>query len=521
MKELLKKVVINVVGWTVVVILAFIHAPIVRPICQIPYYGWFLAILVGGLLFLRLIKSIIALFKQKKFLFVTFTILQIILFCFIIKIVNSRWIDETIALFHKEFWSLIFGAYVISLFCKKNELDRNFRWRTATIFALTLVAIPKVTDDEPIENDWTIEQIVTNSDDFSKSYNQLKKFMEKSTGFEKTITSGILKVSSPIKVEPELKVKMRNEIDQIPSQDSRLTYAKLIEQAWKENSELIKEFEKLNQFSVVTSITSDLTSLLDYDLEFENFKAIYKLYYNKILLEAEQEKFESAIERFRTVHAITLKGSRGPNSLLSFMTWRLACVIDNSIALDLVKLPNFPENLVSELLTIFDEIDLGQSYEQMVKIEYVMLREWFKSGRSIWDFQPNKLEQFLFFKANRSFNNLREYCQMAIDENVGIPKKKPEYMIKIEEELKDFEPTNIMGWLWDSLSTMYPYFYKGMWEVKVKNEILRLKLTEMIDGDTSQFIDPYTEKPFVKNKDGEYYSPGPDRKFDTEDDITL
>ena len=161
MKDLLKNLAINVVGWTVVAILAFIHAPIVRPICQIPYYGWFLAILVGGFFLYRLIKSIIALFKQKKFLPVVFTIGQLVIFLLTVLIgydLSSgfsflRMFNQPFGiygnhdaefLFYTEFWSLIIILCVILRFIREKKLSEQGFWRIIVIFIL--LGLPKYLD---------------------------------------------------------------------------------------------------------------------------------------------------------------------------------------------------------------------------------------------------------------------------------------------------------------------------------------------------------------------------------------
>ena len=340
-----------------------------------------------------------------------------------------------------------------------------------------------------------------------------------SSGIAEVIDYGTVRTVNYLNTKPELKIKDSEFIKSIAYGNDFLNYKSRIDKIWSENLTVINEFEKLDKFNVITSFKHNLSAKSHAYLSLDLSQDIYRLYRAKILLDAEEGDFASAVDRLVKIHSIALKGLRGPNDHTTFMVWLAVSTFDTYTGLKLVNMEHFPRELIPRLLTTFTEVKPEDFIENSVKIEYLYLKKRYENGHSIFHSADNKLARLLLFRPNRTFSELHKYFQMAIDESRKVYFAEPEYWSVMEKELSQLDSTNIEGWM--LLNSLPVFNGLTIWLVKVRNEILRLKLTEMIGGDTSQFIDPYTDKPFVKNKGGEYYSPGPDRKFDTEDDITL
>lgn len=507
MKNLLKKLAINVVGWTVVVILAFIHSSVLRPLCVNDKIVVGTLIIVHLYVFFMAGRSLFLLYKtERNFKRVMKSILWLLVLAVLLNSGISMSNDALSVLFYGWFGWLII-AFILQKVIVKKQLDQKRYARIGLMVVLSLLAIPKFIDDGPIENDWTFEDIAP-SPEVQKSYSQLRKFM----------TTDYIR-------EPEFQSINCEEIHKLVEKESVLADKEQIEKLWQENQNFINEFVKLDDFVGIT----DYTVGVKYEdvpfLRYNELNSFCSLYNIMIRLKAEEGNFSQALNLFRKSNSITLKGVKDATIFIQSMFWRSALSLNLKTAESLINLEGVSQSHAKELLTYLEVMSTDDLMVKPIKMEYLHLKELL--SRSDLDENFHKNDFFfprILLQRNKTFRMMKKYYVSQIQEFQKTPASNNYLLTDNLRNHKEYplEPVNVTGWVLTQVSMpSYDIVHERIYEMIVKNEILRLKLTEMIDEDTSKFVDPYTSKPFVKNKDGEYYSPGPDRKFDTEDDITL
>lgn len=507
MKDLLKKLAINAVGWTVIVVLAFIYSQDLRPLCLDEKIVVTTLILVHLYVFFKVGRLLFLLYKTgRSFRGVVKSILWLLAFAVILSSgISVRSDALSVHLYGWVGWLII--AFIVQKVIVKNQWDQKRFIRIALMVGLSLLAIPKFIDDEPIENDWTFEEIAPSAE-IQTSYYQLRKFM-----------------STDIDARPELELVNCEDICVISQKDSILADKVEIEKTWRENANFISEFAKLNEFEGITDFKHGLTYENKPYFSLSQMRELYLLYSCMIHLKADEADFKRALKLFEESHSIALKGLKGSTSLINFMIWNALANVSMVTAQELMELDDIEQKGAKILLSILTEIDEDYSMINSLKSEYLyskyMLENVENSNEEFY--KIGMLPTKISLQKNKTLKIMKAHYGAIIDFMQKFPEfdksKQDEYFYVDNFPL---EVGNLTGWIF-TLGPMPSYCssYKNFYETKIKNEILRLKLTEMIGGDTSKFIDPYTANPFVKNNEGEYYSPGSDRKFDTEDDVTL
>lgn len=510
MKDLLKKLAVNAVGWTVVVILAFIYSSALRPLCSTAVIVNITIKLVAIYSLFMIGKYVVSLCKKgRRFSYFIKSLLWIIVFFIALDFsVNLSSIGfDAFAVFRYGWFGWLIVAYIFQKVIVKKKLDQKRFARIGLMVVISLLAIPKFIDDEPIENDWTFEEIAP-SPEVQKSYSQLRKFM-----------------STDIDANFELKLVNCEDIWGISQKDSILADKVEIEKLWRENANFINEFAKLNEFEEITDFKHGLNYENNAYFSLSQMRNMYLLYSCMIHLKAEEGDFESALKLFEQSHSIALKGLKGATSFINFMIWNALTNVSMVTAQELMEFEDIEQKDAKALLSILTEIDEEYSMVNSLKGEYLNFKYMLENVEdSNEDFYKiGMLPTKISLQKNKTLKIMKAHYEAIIDYMQKFPEfdkpKQDEYFYVDNFPL---EVGNLSGWVLTRIAMpSYCSSYENFYKTKIKNEILRLKLTEMIGGDTAQFIDPYTEKPFVKNKDGEYYSPGLDRKFDTEDDVTL
>lgn len=500
MKDTIKKLVINVVGWTVVAILAFIYSSVLRPLCISD------KIIVATLIIVHLYvlfmsgRSLFLLYKTER----NFNrLMKSILWLFVLAVILNSGIsvssDALSVLVYGWFGWLII-AFIAQTIIVKKQLDQKRFVRIGLMLVFSLLAIPKFIDDGPIENDWTFEQIAP-SLEVQKSYGQLSKFM-----------------ALPLE-EPGLKLVNCDNLYEIFNKGSVLADKAEIKKLWLENKNFIGEFAKLDQFEGVSDYCVHIDPGKVPFLRISQIRNLYLLYGLMVRLNVEEGDLDTALLLFKQTHSIAQKGLKDATNFVNYMIWNAAVSINLFTAKSLTGSKLFDKNNAMSLLPNLVEVNQEYSLAKALKMEYLHFK-----CMKLKVCANERYHEGLFLQMNNTLRILKEFYSDIIGEIKNVPKHSDSGQSKLLQKFDQYpiEPGNIVGCILARIAVPSIHsIHKTFYETKVRNEILRLRLTEMIDSDISKFIDPYTDKPFVKNKDGEYYSPGPDRKFDTEDDITL
>jgi len=515
--SIIKKIIINSILWVAIFCLSFLYSPLLYSFCANEFIVQTFTFTCVLTLAFYTVRSLFLLAKKERNLIRVVKSLGFIILFTVVSystqslknlIVSDDFFSINLGyrsgftLFYRGIIGWLTVAFITQKICKIKQLDSKRYFRMGLMSILFLCAIPKFIDDEPIENDWTADELFSN-DNVLKSYDQLSKFMETADGGGS-----------------ELTLKDTEGICEVYQKESVLNDKEQIEGLWNSNKNFIEEFEKLDNFDGITAYKKGMLLLDQPYLKLSQLRELFFLYGCKARLSAEEGNVEKAIETFSKAYSISLKGLKYSSSFINAMIWTATSSISIETAAKLAKTNDFSDLHAQQLLTVMTRMNEDYSLSNALKMEYISLKKVSIHYNS--DLNSNPIRKFCFFKINRTLRLLRHYYGIMLEELNSPPFTTDKMEQQLYKQHECIDPTNIWGWIICHIAIpSISSSNKSVIHMKIKSEILRLRLREKANLGTDDFIDLYTNKPFMKGEDGIYRSLGADGKAFTKDDITL
>lgn len=516
--SIIKKIIINSILWVAIFCLSFLYSPLLYSFCANEFIVQTFTFTCVLTLAFYTVRSLFLLAKKERNLIRVVKSLGFIILFIVVSystqslknlIVSDDFFSINLGyrsgftLFYRGIIGWLSVAFITQKICKIKQLDSKRYFRMGSMSILFLCAIPKFIDDEPIENDWTADELFSN-DNVLKSYDQLSKFMETADGGSS-----------------ELTLKDTEGICEVYQKESVLNDKEQIEGVWNSNKNFIEEFEKLDSFEGITAYKKGMRLLDQPYLKLSQLRELFYLYGCKSRLSAEEGNIENAIETFSKAYSISRKGLKHSSSFINSMIWTATSSINLDAAVKLTKTNSFNSASAKQLLTVMTEMSEDYSLKNALKMEYIGFKQIVNNPEFKDDSWKKLVGSFLFYKKNKTLKKFKNFYVNIIDEMSKAPFTSHKTELNSLYQ-NTFEPTNVVGETLLEIAT--PAFSQNnatLIKLRIKNEILRLRLSEKAILGTDDFIDLYTSKPFMKGEDGIYRSLGADGKAFTKDDITL
>jgi len=417
---------------------------------------------------------------------------------------------------------LLTALICLSRWLRKHGVDSNGRYRLACLILLTLPFGWMLTDAKPVENDYTINDVVSNDPDVLKSYETFLLLVSREKG---------------IKVDAD---KIYSASTKITSPDCTniLAYSADILQAWESIAEVRAVIEKLDSYPGLTDLTPQLH--LDDKAPIQNFKtlrslsSLYAAYARVKIAEGNTEEAAREIAKF---HRVTRKVLPYSVRLIDKAIWSRMAITQIEVASAILRDPKCTPETLKILQTAFPPLSSGDiSLRRPIITEYLTFKAHCEAYKSLADIfwvdpkpQPffhkvtSTLEYGLTYKKNQTIKGLRKDCDWFLK---AAALKQP--LIKNEEfNMNVFlkkrpDLWNMGGYvLMIAFTPDYWRFSETSAKAKIMSDLLAIEISERLRQPLLMH-DYYLDAPYNRDpKTGELFSVGPDLKPNTEDDISL
>lgn len=412
----------------------------------------------------------------------------------------------------------------VVLFCRKRDLDSRGYWRFGVMVLLVLPIAWLLRDASPIDNDYSLQDIVSHDQEILASYDTLMK-LRKGNG---------LSVSTEIR-KSDYHMMLTNAI----------MHSETINNAWDSILEVRSIVEKLDTYPGITDLTPQTPLGTNTPiLSFVTLRSVAWTYQVYAGLKTAEGHPEEAARNLAKLHSVTRKGLPPSSILIHKMIWIAIAGNNMQAAFDIVRHPNCTRDALLLLKDAFYPLSEDDvSLRRTMIWEYVCLKsicechltpnkflDVFVMSEAGKPAEPQRLFRrtasaiayHMMFRKNRTFRELRKCFDFLI---AGADKKPPD-MSEAEIFMKNYcaNPNirNLGGWYLISIAV--PSFGRGARtaiKTKVLSDLLYIEITKRL-GETITIQDYYSERPYSLDEEtGRMFSVGPDGKPHTDDDIAF
>jgi hypothetical protein len=376
---------------------------------------------------------------------------------------------------------LLTVVITLSRWFRKYGVDSNGRYRLVCMILLTIPFGWMLTDVKPIENDYTINDVVSNDPEVLKSYETFLLLVSREKG---------------VKVDAD---KIYSASTKIASPDCTniVACSADILQAWDSIAEVRAVIEKLDSYPGLTDLIPQ--THLDDKTPVQNFKtlrsisSLYAAYARVKIAEGNTEEAAREIAKF---YRVTRKVLPHSLRLIDKAIWSRMAVMQLEAASTILRDPKCTPETLKLLQTAFPPLSPEDiSFRRPIIAEYLFLKAHCEAYKSIVDIvwvdpkpQPffhkitSTLKYGLTFKLNLTIKGLRKDCDCFL----RAAALKPPF-IKNEEFNMDVilkkrpELWNMGGWLLIRYSAPdYWHFTENSRKAKVLSDLLAIEISERL-----------------------------------------
>ncbi len=384
-------------------------------------------------------------------------------------------------------------------------------------------------DAPPIPDDYTIADLRSAPPECARSYELLMSISEKkeppprdapTIGLSEQDISNLEEISDVIKEGDYSKITEVLEAN-----------ADNIEQAWKNAQKGRDIISELNTFPEVADLTEPD---LDAEMEFlQNFRHLTRLYQSYVYLQTEQGNGQSTVKKLIKLDSVFRKLSVNARSTVT----KLVCFagLDTGI-----RAANF---ITNNPQTSQESLDLLAEHFVPLTPEQISLRNSFISEYLMFKkmlntlFDQHALRNNPLLKGNSTLRLYKNFCDHSID-IMTEPQKSANPELSVW-------PSICLDWLPASIDSQgrTPWFYtcynpigsllvgiftsareellKFKTKLKVQDDLLQIVLNKRLGSEVSLKARAYSDEYIIDTEKKIIFSPGPDCKADTKDDIKL
>ncbi|MBN1268926.1 MAG: hypothetical protein JXB04_05020 [Kiritimatiellae bacterium] len=423
---------------------------------------------------------------------------------------------------------LIAGFVWVDASWRARQFDRKGYVRALILLLLALPLIPLFVDAPPIENDYTMEAVLSTGDDVRPSHEALLTFRRGGRELEVN-TDAICMIATP---------------------EEALPLADKIEDLWQQVADGRDYIRGLDTFDLIADLTPETPVGMDTPLpSYKSLRAIAQTYLAHALLKTAQGDSQEGCRELAQLHSVMRKGLRHMSLIISKMIWLAIARGDIEKAHAIATHPQCTPEALRILKEAFppltaEDVSLRRSF----LAEYIWTRtvcqglgtrpwqipEFFKMVRVVsleetavpWMKNLRRYVEAvgfrLTFRPNRTLRDLRKFHDLALE---GIGRRPPDFSAAkayLEDYTKRPSLRNLGGWT--IICIAVPSFERAIEkaeETRIKSELLAVELRERMGepfNPTSVFSDT---RYFKDERTGAWTHAGPDGARGTKDDILL
>jgi len=386
-------------------------------------------------------------------------------------------------------------------------------------------------DAPPIPNDYTIANLRSASAKYAESFEVLKTLLGENG--DSSNVSAIEITNSDSGMIAEIKGIMEtgttSEIIQAIS-----SYAEEINQIWADNETAREVIHRLNEFPEIADLTELNTNLkimrVSKLIDLDRFYQVYAH------LKIEQCDIRAFVSELIELDSACRKLSVNARMLVPKLAY-LICINENILTANaIVNDQRTPMSIVELLARHFIPLtDEKTSLRNGILSEYLLIRNMLSEVS-----EQGTAEKILPLKKNSTLRLYRNLYDDWMDAEEGrqniaetklsvwpdiYPFKEPSVSLANQEQLpllyRCYNPhINIIDIVGPSDKTIKSR-KNSIIRIKIQDDLLQIILSKRLGKDLSLKARAYSDKYIIDVKNNKIFSPGPDGKADTKDDIIL
>jgi len=386
-------------------------------------------------------------------------------------------------------------------------------------------------DAPPIPNDYTIADFRSAPSECAKSFELLKSLTTKNNNIvERLHTSDASAIGLSTKdidiLEDIFETIMATEISGIPN-----AYAIDIEQAWAKAEKARDIIDQLNTFTEIADLTEPgVGSEVMYERNFIHLARLYQAY---ALLQTEQGKVKTITIELIKLDSVFRKLSLNVRPLVAKLVCLLCIEVDIVTANAIANNPGASRESVELLAEHFRPLTQEQmSLRNGVLFEYLLTKVVV-----IEKFDRSFIGNTPLFKRNSSlrwYRNLYDGHLNALQNIEGITSARLAvwpviYHFREPVSFQNQEPLPFLYSCYNPVGSMFirmirfPFrgLSRGISTTKVRGELLHIVLNKRLGKEVILKASVYSDEYIVDLENRKIFSPGPDGRINTKDDIKL
>lgn len=373
-------------------------------------------------------------------------------------------------------------------------------------------------DDPPLDDDYSLQDVLTGDPAMQASYGTLFK----------------LRKRPPVEMKSRLTPALCSEI-----LTNSVAYSELIEEQWGRIAEWRSIIETLDSFPGLVDLTPDTqlqstTPIISY----VKLRIIAQTYRAHALLLAEQGNSAEAARILAQLRSVTRKALPHMSILVDKMIWIAVAKMNIESAAAIMRHKNCTREALIILRKHFRPLSENDTSIRRVLItEYLFMKslcenslspgclsdDFGAANTSVLGRRPVRIIGYPMLRKNRTCRTLRKICDLSIE---GSELHPPD-MTKVESALDDYiskpDIRNMDGWFLVAIAI--PSFTKAAQiavETRILSELLFVELGWHLCETSDGIQDYYADAPYAKDDvTGYAFSLGPDGIAKSSDDIMI
>jgi len=318
-----------------------------------------------------------------------------------------------------EWWGLLIGTalflililvwYGFNMLLNKFNLDRRniFRLILIIIIAIPLAILRRESPPIPIENDYSWEDVIAPPKNAKKSYATFIKLVD---------------------------LDMDYSFTNIPLKEVEINNADMIENSWKNNTEVHNWMKELDSYDGIADLTVELDG--NYRKTSKMLIKVAILYCGYAKLKIKQKDFESAADSLLILNSIVQKSYPYTRTLLNQLIFSSIEGRNLKIMDSLIKNKNCPRGIIQEIKNSVQLINTN--FKSCLISDYLIGKTFLEKGGFIVYEMPNSMRPIAGFAARfiTDKNKVLRIQKQCIDVFISCISKNPPDFTPFNERIK-------------------------------------------------------------------------------------
>jgi len=385
-------------------------------------------------------------------------------------------------------------------------------------------------DAPPIPNDYTIADLRSAPSQYATSFNILKELIDEDPNLPGAPAMGL--TEEDIEVIGEIgKVTHKG----TPAEISEILkyYAEDVEQAWSRAQKAREVISQLNEFVEIADLTESDPFLKQ--MRTHSLPRLAGLYQSYALLLTEQEDIHTFTTQLVEFDSVIRKTTLNVRPFTSKLVCNICVSIDIITANAIANNPGASRESIELLARHFKPLtDELMSMRNCALFEYLFTKDFINEG-----FESTDVKSRPFFKKNSSIRWYRNLYDFGINSTEG-DKDTTSRKLSVWPSIYPFkEPSSfenertlpLLYRIYNPLGRVYIRQFRVPFKSQSENpritstwiqdDLLQIMLNKRLGKEVSLKARAYGDEYIVDVENKKIFSPGPDGKADTKDDIIL